>query len=570
MLAELLRLLRRLWPITVLATTMGALSGIATAALLAITNRALHEASAALPMLLSGFAALCVLALAGEVLSDIGNSLVGQHVIAALRKDLCARILSAPISQIEQFRSHRLVAALNQDIDTISAFSFLFSSLAIATATILACLSYLFMLSPPMLAVALAALALGSLVQTLARRVGIRRFAAAREAEDRLQKHYRSITEGAKELRINSRRRAFVYGHELVGTIDAIRKLRVRAANVFVSANAFGSLLFFLVVGLMLALRGGSLNADRSAMTGFVLVLLYMKGPIQEIVGALPSIGRAQIAFQRIAELSRRFAGGELALLDATDDSPQAGAMTVDHFKTITLRNVSYRFPASNDTSVPAIPALTRAFELGPLSLTVHRGETIFIVGENGCGKTTLIKLLLGLYAPDAGQLQLDDAQVGDVDMDRYRQLFSVVFSDYHLFDVLIPGENQLDAEAQGYLERLEIAHKVSIRNGAFTTTDLSTGQRKRLALVHAYLEKRPIMVFDEWAADQDPTFRRVFYTEILPDLRRQGKTLIVISHDDRYFSAADRLIRLEGGRIAEDVSIEPLPVSKTSNRDRQ
>ncbi|MFM0609402.1 cyclic peptide export ABC transporter [Paraburkholderia sediminicola] len=557
MLAELLRLLKRLWPITVLATTMGAASGIATAALLAVTNRTLHDGAAALPTLLWSFAGLCVLALAGEVISDIGNNLVGQRVIAMLRKNLCEKIMAAPIGQIEQFRSHRLITALNQDIDTISSFSFMFSSLAIATATIVGCLGYLFVLSPLLLVIALVAIALGSIVQTLARRVGIRRFGAAREAEDRLQKHYRSITEGAKELRLNGQRRSFVFEHELSGTIEAIFRLRVRAANVFVSANAFGSLLFFIVVGLMLTLQTWSPGADRTVITGFVLVLLYMKGPIQEIVGALPSIGRAQVAFQRIAELSARFSTREPSLVAGHENgSPERLA---DVFDTIALAGAHYRFAKpQDDHDAPAAGSDTSGtvggFELGPVSLTIKRGETLFIVGENGCGKTTLIKLLLGLYQPDAGQLLLNGEPVRDEHLDDYRQLFSAVFSDYYLFDTLIPGEATLTAEAQKYLERLEIAHKVSVRDGAFTTTDLSTGQRKRLALVHAYLERRPVMVLDEWAADQDPTFRRIFYTEILPDLKRQGKTLIVISHDDRYFSAADRYIRLEDGHIVEEV----------------
>ena len=551
MFAELFRLLKRLWPIAALATTMGAASGIATAALLAVTNRGLHDGASALPGLLWSFAGLCGLALSGEVISDIGNNIVGQRVIAMLRRDLCGKIMAAPIAQIEQFRSHRLVTALNQDIDTISAFSFMFSSLAIATATVLGCLGYLFILSPAMLAIALVAIALGTSVQSLARRVGIRRFGSAREAEDRLQKHYRSITEGAKELRLNGARRRFVFDHELTGTIERIFRLRVRAANVFVSANAFGSLLFFVVVGLMLALNAGKPGVDRTVLTGFVLVLLYMKGPIQEIVGALPSIGRAQVAFQRIAELSARFSTREPSLV--ADARNALNPPLVDVFDTIALVDAQYRFDTPRDERDASSPG-NSGFELGPLNLSIERGETLFIVGENGCGKTTLIKLLLGLYRADAGTLRLNDVAVPDDRLDDYRQLFSAVFSDYYLFDTLIPGEATLTAQARHYLERLEIAHKVSIKDGEFSTTDLSTGQRKRLALVHAYLERRPVMVLDEWAADQDPTFRRIFYTEILPDLKRQGTTLIVISHDDRYFSAADRYIRLEEGRIVEEV----------------
>ncbi|POR46288.1 putative ATP-binding cassette transporter [Paraburkholderia eburnea] len=548
MFAELLRLLRRLWPITALATALGAASGIATAALLALTNRALRDGADAFPALTLAFAALCAVALAGEVISDIGNNIVGQRVIATLRRELSEKIIAAPINQIEQFRPHRLIATLNQDIDTLSAFSFLFSSLAIACATIAGSLVYLFVLSPKLLLIALVAIALGTAAQTFARRAGIRRFGAARDAEDRLQKHYRAITEGAKELRLNAARRDHVYRHELGRTIDTITRLRVRAANVFVSANAFGSLLYFLVIGTILAVQTHAPEAQRPVVTGFVLVLLYMKGPIQELVNALPSIGRAQVALQRIAALSARFSTPEPSLVEAARSTGDASPFA--DFNTIELDDVRYRFATPLDEH-DADTGAQHGFELGPLSLTIQRGETVFIVGENGSGKTTLIKLLLGLYRPDHGKLRMDGAAVSDAQLDAYRQLYSVVFSDYHLFDTLMPGAAMPGDQARKYLERLQIAHKVAVRDGAFTTTDLSTGQRKRLALVHAWLEARPIIVLDEWAADQDPTFRRIFYREMLPDLKRQGKTLIVVSHDDRYFDAADRIVSIEEGRLA-------------------
>lgn len=187
---------------------------------------------------------------------------------------------------------------------------------------------------------------------------------------------------------------------------------------------------------------------------------------------------------------------------------------------------------------------------LARLNLHIRRGDIVFIVGENGSGKTTLIKLLLGLYAPHSGTVFRDGVAVSTETRDDYRQLFTTIFSDYYLFEDLIQGDGVVPDIAERYLERLEVAHKVSVENGAFTTTDLSTGQRKRLALMNAWLEERPVLVFDEWAADQDPTFRHIFYTELLPDLKRIGKTIIVISHDDRYFGIADHLVRLREGKI--------------------
>ena len=168
-----------------------------------------------------------------------------------------------------------------------------------------------------------------------------------------------------------------------------------------------------------------------------------------------------------------------------------------------------------------------------------------------GSGKTTLALLLLGLYAPESGTIRLDGVPIDEINRENYRQLFAAVFSDYHLFDSLF-GLNRtgLDAQAREYLDRLQLHGKVQVRDGEFSTQSLSQGQRKRLALLTAYLEDRPFYVFDEWAADQDPVFRRVFYEELLPDLKARGKTALVITHDDQYFSIADRCLRMDVGKI--------------------
>jgi len=206
------------------------------------------------------------------------------------------------------------------------------------------------------------------------------------------------------------------------------------------------------------------------------------------------------------------------------------------------------------------VRGLTKSFggvrAVDAVDLTLAAGELLAVIGPNGCGKTTLIKLLLGLYAPHQGEIRLNGKAIDPSNRDEYRQLFTTIFADYYLFDDVVEGDLHIPDDANRYLQRLEIGHKVSVRDGSFTTTDLSTGQRKRLALINAWLEERPVLVFDEWAADQDPTFRRIFYTELLPDLKRLGKTIIVISHDDRYFDVADQLVRMHSGKV----SSSPVP----------
>jgi putative pyoverdin transport system ATP-binding/permease protein len=186
----------------------------------------------------------------------------------------------------------------------------------------------------------------------------------------------------------------------------------------------------------------------------------------------------------------------------------------------------------------------------------------VFLVGGNGSGKTTLAKVLAGLYAPESGEIRLNGRTVTASDREAYRQHFSVVFADFYLFERLVGlGRPDLDAQATQYLRHLRLDTKVSVTEGAFSTTELSQGQRKRLALLTAYLEDRPVYLFDEWAADQDPVFKKVFYTQLLPELKARGKTVLVISHDDRYFGMADRVIRLDYGKLAP----EPAHVTATA-----
>ncbi len=538
---ELFVLLKPFRFIVSLSILLGMVGGLSVTVLLATINSALHSQDGLTQGVVLLFAGLCLLALFSSICSDIGTNYVGQNIIAKLRKELGEKVLSAPMEQIERYRSHRLIPVLTHDVDTISDFAFAFAPLAISMTVTLGCLGYLAMLSWPMFLMMVVAIIIGTAIQYLAQGRGIKGFLAARDAEDDLQKHYNAIAEGAKELRIHRPRRQRMFESGIKATADFICRTQIKSINTFVVAKTFGSMLFFVVIGLALALQSFWPSGDKTVMSGFVLVLLYMKGPLEHLIGTLPIVSRARIAFRRIAELSEQFSSPEPHLLLA-DKGFKASPVT--HLE---LRDVSFAFPpvAGSD-----------AFRLGPVNLTINEGEIIFIVGENGCGKTTLIKLLLGLYPPQQGEVRLNGHLVDAANRDDYRQLFTTIFADYYLFDDVVQGDQHIPEDANKYLQRLEIAHKVSVKDGKFTTTDLSTGQRKRLALVNAWLEERPVLVFDEWAADQDPTFRRIFYTELLPDLKRLGKTIIVISHDDRYFNVADQLVRMEAGRVHSEKTV--------------
>ncbi|HBO1593348.1 TPA: cyclic peptide transporter, partial [Pseudomonas aeruginosa] len=246
---ELLSILKPFWPALSLSIGLGIVGGLAITALLTSINRVLNAEGGMTSGMMLAFSAICALALLSSILSNIGTNYVGQKVIARLRKTLGGRVLSAPIEQLERYRTHRLIPVLTHDIDTVSDLAFGLPQLVISLTVTLGCLGYLATLSLPMFLVAASAVVLGTIAQYIARGYGMAGFEAAREEEDLLQKHYRGMAEGAKELRINRPRRQRLHGRLLDETVERICRLQVRSVNIFLTASTFGSLLFFVVIG---------------------------------------------------------------------------------------------------------------------------------------------------------------------------------------------------------------------------------------------------------------------------------------------------------------------------------
>jgi putative ATP-binding cassette transporter len=261
-----------------------------------------------------------------------------------------------------------------------------------------------------------------------------------------------------------------------------------------------------------------------------------MRGHIMGLLGAIPTMGQATVSLRKVEQLGLR-----LATTDAAENRDSFSAS----WSHLELRDVTHTYHNEKEDD---------EFVLGPLNLSFRPGELVFVVGGNGSGKTTLAKLVTGLYLPESGQIVLDGETITEANRDAYRQQFSAVFSDFYLFEQLLGlGDASIDDEASEYIRRLQLDHKVKVQDRKLSTTKLSLGQRKRLALLTAYLEDRPIYVFDEWASGQDPMFKQFFYLHLAPELKARGKTVIIISHDDRYYHLSDRLIRLENGQIEFD-----------------
>jgi putative ATP-binding cassette transporter len=287
------------------------------------------------------------------------------------------------------------------------------------------------------------------------------------------------------------------------------------------------------------------MNLSQQTLTGYVITTLYLMGPLAGVMSSFSLFGRANVALRKVESLG-------VSLNEHATEECAPGRHETPGFKRLELAGVVHSYHHEQDDS---------HFAVGPINLTFGPGELVFLVGGNGSGKSTLAKIITGLYVPEAGEIRLDGERITNKNRDDYRQLFSAVFGDFYLFDNLLGLEGtDLDEQAQEYLEQLHLKHKVKINNGTLSTTAVSQGQRKRLALLTAYLEDRPFYLFDEWASDQDPLFKDVFYTQLLPELKARGKTVLVITHDDRYFDIADRIIKLDYGKLVNEPET-PRPV---------
>jgi putative ATP-binding cassette transporter len=523
---------RRMLVITVITAL---LSGACNAGLIALINHVLNDADRNLTIALmaSAFAALVLGKLVSGFVSQLWLIRYSQQAIADLRRELVRRILGVPLRRLEQIGAPRLMVALVDDVNSLLSALFGFPTLAVNLAVLLGGAVYLTFLSWHML-VAMGVIALiGAGCYRLFISAGFKSLFKAREAEDRLYSHFRTLTDGIKELKLHqSRRDAFLSENVQDSTAD-FQRHTVAAETRFMLAHNWSHLLFYVLVGLILFLLPNFQGTDLKTLTGYVLTVLYLMGPLAGVMSSLAVFSRADVALRKIDTLGISLGG---------ESDNQAGGDTPATFTRLELCGIAHTYgsDASDDK-----------FVLGPIDLTFRRGELVFVVGGNGSGKSTLAKIVTGLYPPESGEIRVDGRPITDANRDNYRQLFSTVFADFHLFDTMLGIHSpDLDLQAQEYLSLLHLSHKVKITNGRISTTSLSSGQRKRLALLTAYLEDRPFYVFDEWAADQDPLFKDIFYRQLLPELKRRGKTVFVITHDDRYFNLADRVLKLDYGQL--------------------
>jgi putative pyoverdin transport system ATP-binding/permease protein len=523
-----------------LAAVVGVVSGLSSLALLALFTNVLKDGTRYSKFTLACvLLALCLFLPLTRFISEVLLMRLGQQELFNLRMRLSNQILRTALRHLELLGSERFMVAFTDDIPGITYGLRLVPEICINLAISISGLIYLAWISWRVLLLVLGFLVLGVLVNQLPTLWALRFFNAAHQESEVLFGHYKDLTEGVKELKLHSQRRAVFFSEVVRGTAVLRRKYYLNAFNVYTVAASVGQMLVFLAIGVMLfsSIVG---HPGMAALTGSVITVLYITQPLQIVMNALPFLGNADIALQRLSGLIRKLE--EPGVLELDQDIATDVGLRCEE---LTLKAITYAYQSQKTKE---------AFTLGPIDMSLKAGQLVVLAGGNGSGKTTLAKIITGLYSAENGELLLDGQRITDENREFYRQHFSAIFYDFHLFERLLGLEKlNLDECARERLVRLQLNHKVTIQDGVLSTTQLSQGQRKRLALLTASLEDRPIYVFDEWAADQDQRFKEFFYRQFLPDLRAEGKIVLILCHDDHYFDVADRVIKLDSGKIIYD-----------------
>ncbi|MFB9328394.1 cyclic peptide export ABC transporter [Paenibacillus aurantiacus] len=459
---------------------------------------------------------------------------IANRMVYQKRTELLDKLLHTSYQNVEKLEEGAIEAALNNDTETISDVSNIIITGATSLVTLICCFVYMGIISFPGMLVAVAVIAFAAGMHFLMGSKANQLLEQTRDIQNRFFKFIHDLRTGFKELSLSRAKRGD-FQADMQSSIGTYRDKRIESDLRFANVNVVGELLFTFVVGTV-AFLFPLLFKDLQvgAWRNYVFVLLYMTGPVHGILGTIPNLFRVRVSWNRLNQLSSQLDAVQVDPLRPESRIAASGGVKVE------MRSAAYHYANKEGEQ----------FAVGPISYTFRSGEIVFITGGNGSGKSTLAKMLTGLYAPDQGEILVDGQAVSPQQL---AQRFCAIFADFHLFGKLygIPLDGK-EKEIEAFLKLLHLEDKVQVQGGAFTTVKLSTGQRKRLALMQSYLEDRPIYLFDEWAADQDPEYRAFFYEHLLPELKAKGKCVIAITHDDRFFHLADRVIKMDMGQIAE------------------
>lgn len=495
--------------------------------------------------LLAGIGWLLAL-LITNALSQVLLAQLGGGLVAQLRTELSRRFIDLEYEKLAD-QKHTVFGSLIDDVANIAPLALVAPLLAYNLLLAVLYAGYLATVSPTLLGMLGGFLAASLAASLLLARVMRGKLDELRRANEKVFEYFRFISDGKKEMTLNEAR-ATHFTHALMNpAIQRARSLMVRAHAGLGLNEAWSMTVLYGSIFLIVYLGYAALGLTQDTIIRFVIGAVFLGGPVGFLVSAGRQVAVGAASLRHLERVGLDPGG-------AVDDapSPAHGARALDDWREIRLEGVCYRYPGST----AARPTV------GPIDLAFERGEMVFIIGGNGSGKSTLLLLLSSLLTPEQGCVSIDGMAVNS-DLRAYRDRFTGVFGDFFLFPHVLDAAGQplSDARIEQLLDVLDLGEQVQTHDGELSRLALSTGQRKRVALLQCYAEDRDIFFFDEWAADQDVHFRDYFYRSLLPALKAAGKTVIAISHDDRYFHLADRVIALDLGQVVSDTRPAPVPL---------
>lgn len=459
-------------------------------------------------------------------------TVAAEEAINRVRLRVTDKLRRTELPFIETAGHAEIYTRITQDTGLISESAIILINACQQMIVVFICLLYIAWLSIPGFIVTVSVLGVSVLMYLYnSKHIGARLHEAASK-ESEFFNGIKSILVGFKEIKLNRKKNDALFAH-----IDTISKeakeIKIATGLHFVIELMFAQTSFYILCAGIIFVLPILSTTYINQVVGITIAILFLFGPLSMVVSAFPLFVRANVAVENIYQLEHN--------IDLASKAQPPADIHAPVFESLEFEQISFRYPQHGEGST---------FGVGPLSFKINQGEILFIVGGNGSGKSTLLKLLTGLYYPLSGNIYINNKPLEADDYVHYRELYSTIFTDFHLFERLYGIDDVDQQQVEALIKTMGLEKKTTFKNNGFSNTDLSTGQKKRLAYIASVLEDKQIYIFDEWAADQDPEFRQYFYEVLLKDLKQTGKTVIAVSHDDRYFSAADKVIKIEYGLI--------------------
>lgn len=451
-------------------------------------------------------------------------------------KKIFNQILSAPMRSLERFGSKRFLTAV-EDLRTFSQLPYTVTHTVNSVLMLVLCLVYMFTLSSISALIVIGLIILVAACYFIVINSMSNEVTTLREYNEHYYQYVGDVIDGFQELKLSFFRRNNLMNKFLIPNRDSAKNLDFKISYVFLSVNLISQYGLYVVIAVILFVLPGMGILPREDVISYVVIIMFVSGPINNLINLQQMYTRFIVANTRINNFLKDF-----KLLD--NDANLEVTESID-FESLVFKDVYFYYDNESKES----------FALGPINLKIKKGETIFIVGGNGSGKSTFINALTGIYDPSFGEIALN-GETENIKGDLQNMIASV-FTQNHLFsnnyDNYVLENNSLYNE---WLEIMKLNDVVVDDKEESARRRFSKGQSKRMSLIFALLEKKPIIVLDEWAADQDPHFRKYFYEELIPRLQEMGKTIIAVTHDDAYFHNANRIIKFDFGKIVRDVPV--------------